>query len=148
MSMIVIIPKNNTNLELVERSMKNIKISRLLSGKTTEISLSLPKFTMETKVNLVAPLMELGLTDMFDDSANFSDIVNTPVKVSKVVQKAFIEINEEGSEASAATGTFIIFLFNLSSIVFVCYALILLAAFFFLSSILSCCFRFFSSGFF
>ncbi|XP_044007090.1 ovalbumin-related protein X-like isoform X2 [Aphidius gifuensis] len=104
MSMIVMIPKNNTNLGLIERSLKNIKISRLLSGKMTEISLSLPKFTIESKVNLVAPLMDLGLTDMFDESANFSDIVNAPVKVSKVVQKAFIEVNEEGSEASAATG--------------------------------------------
>ncbi|KAF7993543.1 hypothetical protein HCN44_010138 [Aphidius gifuensis] len=103
MSMIVMIPKNNTNLGLIERSLKNIKISRLLSGKMTEISLSLPKFTIESKVNLVAPLMDLGLTDMFDESANFSDIVNAPVKVSKVVQKAFIEVNEEGSEASAAT---------------------------------------------
>lgn len=103
MSMIVIIPKNNTNLRVVEKSMKNIKISRLLSGKITELSLSLPKFKIESKVNLVTPLMELGLTDMFDESANFSDIVDAPVKVSKVVQKAFLEINEEGSEASAAT---------------------------------------------
>lgn len=51
----------------------------------------------------------MGLDKMFSNSADFSDLLETnePLKVSKVVHKAFIEVNEEGAEAAAATGRLI-----------------------------------------
>lgn len=44
------------------------------------------------------------MSDMFENQANFSGISKEPLKVGKVLQKAFIEVNEEGSEAAAVTG--------------------------------------------
>lgn len=49
----------------------------------------------------------MGLGNMFSD-ADFSGLLESkePLVVSKVIQKAFIEVNEEGAEAAAATGKF------------------------------------------
>lgn len=48
----------------------------------------------------------MGMGKMFSNSAEFNDLLEQaePLKVSKVVHKAFIEVNEEGAEAAAATG--------------------------------------------
>lgn len=49
---------------------------------------------------------QLGLGVIFTEDADFSGLLESPepLKVSKVIQKAFIEVNEEGAEAAAATG--------------------------------------------
>ncbi|XP_076139101.1 glia-derived nexin [Alosa pseudoharengus] len=69
-----------------------------------KIRLLLPKFTVEAEVDLEAPLSALGISDLFsEDKADFRHLSEEPVFVSKALQKAKIEINEDGTKAAAAT---------------------------------------------
>lgn len=53
----------------------------------------------------------MGLSEPFSNAANFNGISDERLKIDKVVQKAYIEVNEEGSEAAAVTGKYILFYF-------------------------------------
>ncbi|XP_069681060.1 leukocyte elastase inhibitor-like [Periplaneta americana] len=69
------------------------------------VGLSLPRFRIENSLNLKKPLIELGLTDMFNQkAANFSGISGGEgIYITHVLQKAFVEVTEEGTEAGAAS---------------------------------------------
>ena len=67
--------------------------------------LVLPKFKLENTLELTAPLETLGMKTAFDSQhANFSGMFTDQHYISEVRQKAFVEVNEEGTEAAAVTG--------------------------------------------
>ncbi|KRT86691.1 hypothetical protein AMK59_1271 [Oryctes borbonicus] len=109
-SLIVILPNSRTGITRLEQSLKNINVDELTDRFSVgDVSVSLPRFKIESSYKLKDALSKVGLTDIFDDSAEFPDILNEErtLQVSEVFHKATIEINEEGGEATAASGVVI-----------------------------------------
>uniref|UniRef100_T1GWS3 Serpin domain-containing protein n=1 Tax=Megaselia scalaris TaxID=36166 RepID=T1GWS3_MEGSC len=110
-SMLIILPNSRTGLKDVATKLKSksiFKISKKMNE--TEVSVMLPKFKFDYSVELTEPLKKMGITKMFSNGAEFGNMLKEPeeLKVSKVLHKAFIEINEEGTEAAAATGELLV----------------------------------------
>ena len=60
---------------------------------------------IEESLDLTEKLGSMGIVDLFSDAADLTGVTtDVPLQVSKVVHKSFIEVNEEGAEAAAATG--------------------------------------------
>ncbi|HWK86532.1 MAG TPA: serpin family protein [Xanthobacteraceae bacterium] len=75
------------------------------SGFTSrEVSLSLPRFTLEASEELLEPLKALGLKHGMDSVTAFENLAMLPQEISRIVQKTFMKVDEEGTEAAAATG--------------------------------------------
>uniref|UniRef100_A0A8C6Y6A3 Serpin B6 n=1 Tax=Naja naja TaxID=35670 RepID=A0A8C6Y6A3_NAJNA len=112
LSMIVLLPDeiadNSTGLEKLEREITYEKLMDWINPEMMdlrEIELSFPKFKLEEKYDLKPVLRSMGMTDAFDEGkADFSGMsTNNDLVISEVVHKSFIEVNEEGTEAAAAT---------------------------------------------
>ncbi|MBN2127363.1 MAG: serpin family protein [Candidatus Diapherotrites archaeon] len=103
LSMLILLPKNNLN-EL-EEQLNNEKLSELKNSMRKEkVNISLPKFKLETKYFMGQDLSEMGMPTAFSPSADFSGMTGSKdLMISQVIHQAFVEVNEEGTEAAAAT---------------------------------------------
>ncbi|XP_019867136.1 antichymotrypsin-2 isoform X6 [Aethina tumida] len=107
LSMIVVLPNKKDGIRELEGKLVNTPLDKVIEGMySTDVEVYLPKFKIETTIDLKEILTNMGLGNIFSNSANFSKMITggEPLSVSEVIQKAFIEVNEEGSEAAAATG--------------------------------------------
>jgi len=104
-SMLVFLPTERTGLGAMESKLTLSAFQNVISSmRPTTVDVTLPKFQLKTEYNLNAILTALGISDLFDRSkANLSGIGSGPLYVSSVVHKAFVDVNEEGTVASAAT---------------------------------------------
>jgi serpin B len=73
------------------------------SYDTIDVSVNLPKFKLEYKNMLNDELIDMGLGIAFSGAADFSGISDIALKIAYVLQKTFIDVNEEGTEAAAVT---------------------------------------------
>ena len=107
-SMYILLPNSINGLAALESRLTSAKfntaISRMHSVKVDE--LAIPKFKMILQVELNDILKSMGMKDLFvHRTADLSGMDGTrKLFVSKVVHKAYIDVNEEGTEAAAATG--------------------------------------------
>jgi serpin B len=110
LSMIILLPRKIDGLAQLEESLGAEMLDELLASlKKRNIKLYLPKFRISSEFSLAKVLGSMGMPDAFDPNcADFSGIDGLRVLyISAVVHKAFVDVNEEGTEAAAATGVVI-----------------------------------------
>merc|ERR1712241_1573220 len=107
LSLQLVLPRKGNNLAALEQKLRTVDLQQLFDSNRGEekVAVTLPEFKLEQTIPLTDQLQKLGMKDMFvGGKADFSAIDGSRnLYVSEVVQKAFIEVNEEGSEAAAAT---------------------------------------------
>jgi serpin B len=108
LSMLVLLPKGTT-LAAVEDSLIGLDLSSLRDSLTTgRVDVYFPKVRLETTYSMNAILAEMGMPTAFTDEADLSGMDGTRnLSISDVVHKAYVDVNEEGTEAAAATGVII-----------------------------------------
>jgi serpin B len=104
LSMIVLLPKKS-DLRAFEKSLRPNSLDSLLSVmREKKVLVFLPKFKTTQELILNDALLALGMTDAFSDVADFSGMTGRKdLAVSAVIHKAFVDVNEQGTEAAAAT---------------------------------------------
>lgn len=110
LTMNIILPKQGVNLEEMVRSLNsdNNMMSKCINPppQRESIEIFIPRFKFDFNETYNSILHNMGLKDAFSDLvADFSGMTDAKpgLKVEAVIQKAFIEVNEEGTEAAAAT---------------------------------------------
>ena len=110
LSMVVLLPRTMEGLAALENQLNDRNLTgwlaKLDAQPAQKIELFLPRFKFETSYNLVSPFTRLGMKEAFDLSkADFRGMgwPKGRLYISQVKHKAFVEVNEEGTEAAAAT---------------------------------------------
>lgn len=105
-SMLIILPHKFNYLKKVEKMLDKESFSELTKAMMIKnVDLKMPKFKYETSISLKQPLSNMGMESAFSHEADFSGITGSKeLFIQEVVHKAIIKIDEEGTEASAATG--------------------------------------------
>ena len=106
LSMVVLLPKKNCDIAMLEESLTTENLSKWLKTlRSREVIVHLPKFKLTSHFELAGVLGKMGMTDAFSPRADFSGMTgNRDLFISAVLHKAYVDVNEEGTEAAAATG--------------------------------------------
>jgi serpin B len=108
LSMIVFLPNDVGGLPALEAQMTEANAGKWLSGMEPgrKVILTLPKFKMTREFELAETLGSMGMPLAFERAgADFSGMTGkSDLWISAVIHKAFVDVNEEGTEAAAATG--------------------------------------------
>ena len=104
-SMTVLVPQPGVSVDSLAASLDAAEWEAIANGfRDTDVQLFLPRFRMAWERTLNDDLAALGMVDAFDHRADFSRL--SPVgglRISEVKQKSWVDVNEEGTEAAAAT---------------------------------------------
>jgi len=104
LSMLVLLPQTG-QFELFEESLNAQRVDDIVKDlNTREVVLTMPKFEFESSFSLKKTLTAMGMPVAFSASADFSGMTGNPdLFIGEVLHKAFVSVDEAGTEAAAAT---------------------------------------------
>ena len=103
-NMLLVLPNEGVKCEEAAKYLADDFDNILKNMSLCDLTLSMPKFTTNFDTSLKPMLANLGIERAFNGSAQFGGISDEPLFISDVVQKTYINVNEEGAEAAAVTG--------------------------------------------
>ncbi|SEW21170.1 serpin family protein [Natrinema salifodinae] len=109
-SMVVVLPAEG-EFEAFESDLTVDRLATMLEATATKrVDLTLPKFGIESKFSLVEVMAELGMERAFGGGADFSGMVDGDgdgLAIDDIVHQSVVEVDEEGTEAAAATAVMV-----------------------------------------
>jgi serpin B len=104
LSMVILLPDSG-QFGAFENSLSAETVAAIIESLDyREVNLTMPKFEFDSEFSLLEALSALGMPIAFSGSADFSGMTgNRELFISEVVHKAFVSVDEEGTEAAAAT---------------------------------------------
>ena len=104
LSMVILLPEAG-NFETFEEGLQAQQACDIISGlQPTEVALTMPQFEFDSEFSLKDTLAGMGMPIAFSGGADFSGMTgNRDLSISDVVHKAFVAVDEAGTEAAAAT---------------------------------------------
>jgi len=105
LEMVAILPKKVDGLADVEKKLSPDALKAWIDRtREVKVEVALPKFKVESEFALKPVLSKMGMPTAFTPGADLSGIAaGEPLKIADVIHKAFVDVNEEGTEAAAAT---------------------------------------------
>ena len=104
LAMLILLPGKPSGLPEFEKDRLAAELLGDFSKmRERQVNVWLPRFKMTLAADLKALLISMGMVDAFSEQADFSGMAKEPVYISDALHKAFVEVNEQGTEAAAAT---------------------------------------------
>ena len=105
LSMIVILPKRKDGLKEIEKTITAANLEDWLKlRKLHSVDVKFPKFKFTSEFKLKTTLAQMGMPIAFSNAADFSGMASAEkLAIDEVIHKAFVDVNEKGTEAAAAT---------------------------------------------
>ncbi|XP_040011025.1 heparin cofactor 2 [Xiphias gladius] len=103
-SMLIALPRKITGMRTLEQEISPTVVNKWLTNMTNRTrEVVLPRFKLEQTYDLIENLKEMGLTDLFQESGDFTGMTSEKVAINWLKHQGTITVNEEGTEAAALT---------------------------------------------
>ena len=108
LSMVILLPEDG-QFKAFEEGLQAQRVSEIISGlQRSRVDLTMPRFEFDSEFSLKDTLAKMGMPVAFTDSADFSGMTGKrELSISNVIHKAFVSVDETGTEAAAATAVIV-----------------------------------------